>query len=491
MLAKIKSFLFKNTTEKQTVAKNSFWLAVSNFGGRAIKAVVIVYAARVLGTAGYGVFSYAITLATFLTIFIDPGVNSILMRDASKVNEAEQRRTFSTMWLLKIALIAIGASVIIFIAPSFSTLPGAKLLLPIVACILALDATRDFFTAFLRSQERMEWDAGIYLAANVGILVFGYLFLQIQTSPSAFTWGYVAGDVLGVMVASIVIRKYFRNFLASIDLKRILPILGEAWPFAVTGALAMLLTSADILIMSWMRTASDVGIYSAAIRIVQILYLVPMVFQFSTLPLLGRLAHADPPRFRAALERVIKLILLTATPLALGGVILGTQIMTFLFGGPYAAGGLAFKLLMVGLLFDFPTAVISSAIFAYNHQRSLIVTSAIGGLVNVGLDLLLIPRFGITGSAVATLFAQFLSNWYLWHIMKKLNYFEVMPALGRVLVAGLVMAFAVGMLSLLHVHLLLNIAAGAIVYALALYLLREPMLREVKNVFFPPVEAAA
>ena len=168
-----------------------------------------------------------------------------------------------------------------------------------------------------------------------------------------------------------------------------------------------------------MKTASDVGIYSAAIRIIQVLYLVPTVFQFSTLPLLARLAGHDAVRFRAALERIVRFIFLAAVPLTVGGVILGTPIMAFVFGTPYAIGGNAFKLLMIGLLFDFPTAVISNAIFAYNHQKSLIITSAIGGAANVAFDLLLIPRFGITGSAVATLIAQGLSNWYLWHMMKK------------------------------------------------------------------------
>ena len=72
MFKKIKQFLFKNSSAKQTVAKNTFWLSVSNFGGRIIKAVIIIYAARVLGTAGYGVFSYALTLASFLTLLLPP-----------------------------------------------------------------------------------------------------------------------------------------------------------------------------------------------------------------------------------------------------------------------------------------------------------------------------------------------------------------------------------------------------------------------------------
>lgn len=486
MLNKLKSFLFHNTSAKQTVAKNSFWLAVSNFGGRAIKAGVIVYAARVLGTAGYGVFSYAITLSAFLTLFMDPGVNAILVRDVSKADESERQEIFATSLAIKSFFLPLGAAFLLFVAPIFSTLPGAKAILPIVAAVLALDTVREFFTSILRAEERMEWDAGIYLLTNFGVLVFGFIFLGIRRTPGSFTWAYVAADAAGIMLAVFLIRKYFRRVAEHFSARRVKPILSSAWPFAVTGVLSMFLTNADILIISWMRSASDVGIYSAAIRIVQFLYLVPTVFQISTLPLLSRLANPDGAgRFRAFLERTVKVIFLAAVPLAVGGAILGTSIMAFLFGAPYAAGGLAFKLLMVGLLFDFPAVVLSSAVFAYNRQRSLIVTSAIGGAANIAFDLLLIPRFGITGSAVATLIALALSNWYLWRAMKRINYFEALPHLGKILSAGLAMAAVTLAMLWLGLPVLLNIALSGAAYFGMLYALREPLLNEIRGVISP------
>ncbi len=492
MLQKIKSFLFENTTARQTVAKNSFWLATSNFGGRLIKAGVIVYGARVLGTAGWGVFSYAITLAGFLTLFMDPGINGIVMRDTAKVDDAERRAIFSTTFALKLAFLLLGVAVIIFVAPSFSTLPGAKALLPIVAIILALDTLREFFTSLARGMEKMEFDAAIFLLTNLGILVFGFVFLSTIKTPAAFAWAYVAGDVLGIALAVFIVRSYFKKLSTYFSPSLIAPILRSAWPFAITGALGLLLTNTDILIISWIQSASAVGIYSSAIRVIQVLYLIPMVFQFSTLPLFSRFANRDNAKFRAALEQTIGFIFFASVPLALGGAVLGTQIMSFIFGAAYAAGGLSFKILAVGLMFDFPAVVISSAVFAYNHQKGLIATSAIGGIVNVGLDILLIPLFGIAGSAVATLAAQVASNWYLWHMMKKINYFEVLPSLKKSVVAGAAMGAVTVALFFLNVNVLANVVLSALVYFAALRLLREPLLAEIKRVLMPaPPQATA
>lgn len=479
MLEKIKSFLFKNTSTKQTIAKNSFWLTVSNFGGRIVKAGVVIYGARLLGTAGYGVFSYAITLAGFFTLFMDPGVNGILLRDASAADDKQRRTIFSTIFFIKLALITIGVLIIAFIAPLFSTLPGAKALLPIVAIILFFDTTREFFLSLVRAMEKMEWEAGIFIFTNFAILVFGLAFIFHSSTPLALGWGYALGTAAGAIAAIYFMRDYLRNLTSHFSRKLVLPILRNAWPFAVTGALGLLLTNTDILIVSWIRTASDVGIYSAAIRIIQVLYLLPVIFQYSTLPVLARLARRDDEKFRAGFERIILLVFLLSIPMALGGLILGTQIMSFVFGTAYAPGGFALKILMLTMIIDYPGTIIVTSIFAYNHQRSLIISSIIGGVLNVLLDILLIPRFGITGSAIGTFIATFASNAYLWHIMNGVNPFSVLPRLGKVAGASIIMALACLGLLVANVNVVLNILACTLLYIGLLKLFREPLFGDL------------
>ncbi len=173
------------------------------------------------------------------------------------------------------------------------------------------------------------------------------------------------------------------------------------------------------------------------------------------------------------------MIFLASVPLSLGGIVLGTQIMSFVFGAPYAAGGLAFKILAATLIFDFPASIIINALFAYEHQKSLIVSSALGGVVNVGGDVALIPFFGITGSAIATLIAQAVNNGYLWHAMEKVNPFTVVGKLKKVAAAGIVMGVAATILLLLHVNVIINILACTALYFVVLKLLKEPLLEEI------------
>jgi PST family polysaccharide transporter len=411
---------------------------------------------------------------------VDPGINAVLIRDGAKASPEERRSLFSTTLLIKAAIIAVSVVVVITVAPFFSTLPGAKILLPLVALIIVFDSTREFLSSLFRAEEKMQWDAAAFLTTSISVVIFGFIFLHIAATPLSFTSAYAAGTAVGALLAIWFLRKSFGKIFAGVSAKRIVAILKTAWPFAITSTLGVLFTSTDILIISWMRSAAEVGIYSAAIRIVQVLYIVPGIICSSMLPLLARLAKRDPQKFRLALERAISFIFLISVPLSLGGAILGSGIVQLVFGSTYAAGGIAFSILMLSLSFDYAGGIIGNAIFAYDHQKSLIICSAIGGIGNVAFDLLLIPRWGIAGSAVATLLAQILSNSYLWYAMKKINRFSMLPRIRKVFVAGALMAAVTALMYAGHVNIIANIAVSGTIYFLILIWLKEPLLGEVK-----------
>jgi O-antigen/teichoic acid export membrane protein len=165
--------------------------------------------------------------------------------------------------------------------------------------------------------------------------------------------------------------------------------------------------------------------------------------------------------------------------MAVGGAILGRPLMELAFGPAFASGGTAFSILMTTLLVAFPGSIVANAIFAFGHQKTMVVTSAVGGVSNVLFDLLLIPRWGMAGSAVATLLALTISNGYVWYMLRRLVDFDVVPHLGRIMLATGVMGLATYQLAYWHVPVIATIAASAALYFLTLRLLREPLLKNL------------
>lgn len=487
MFKKIKSLLLENRTLRQTVAKNTFWLGISHIGGRLLRAVIVIYAARVLGASEWGVFSYSITLVAFLTVFADIGLNIITVREVARAGDRWRESPFiSTAFAVKLALTALGVIVIVFAAPSFTTIEGARKLLPLFAFIFAFDALRDNWFSIIRGRERMEQEALLYLATNAAIVVLGFSFLLTESTARSFAYAYALGTALGMAATAWAVRDYLRVCLSRFTRRLVLPLLKTAWPLAVSGVLGLLMLNTDILILSWLRSTEEVGYYSAVNRIVQLLYTFPALLATSVMPVFARLARRDDEIFRKVLERIVSISLMIAIPLGVGGALVSDGLTSFVFGPSYSPGAPSLQILLLTLLFDFPAVILSQALFAYNEQRKLVLYAVTGGMLNVALDLILIPHFGIVGSAWATLTAQVVSNVYLWRTLKAVNYFTIMPYLKRSFISTIVMAFAVLGVSISGLHVLFAVVPGGLVYLTSLVLLREPLLREARLILRSP-----
>lgn len=487
MWNKVKNFLFQNTTTRQTVAKNTFWLAVSDIGGRLLRAVVIIYAARVLGAADWGVFSYAVSLTALLTIFSDIGVGPIIVREGARLKEKpeEQRWLLSAAFSIRVILVAVGVLVILLIAPHFIADQSVKKLLPFATFIFAFDAMRNFGFSLIQALEKMEMEAALYLLTNAAIVVFGFIFLAVNAHVVSFATAYTLGTGIGAAATIYALRSEFKNIFARFPFRFVKYILAAGWPLALSGILGGLMIDTDILIIGWFRSAEEVGLYSAAQRIVQLLYTLPAIFTASLLPTFSRLARKDEIKFKLGLENALWLTYMAAIPLATGGVLLGKEITKFVFGAAYAGASLSFQILIATLLVNFSAVILSSVFFMYDQQKRLVAYTAIGGVLNIALDLILIPIYGIAGSAAATFIAQLAVNIYLWSAVRSIVQLNVLPRLKKIFAASALIGTIAFILNSFGAHILLSIGISGVAYFGILHLLKEPLVQEIKLILNP------
>jgi O-antigen/teichoic acid export membrane protein len=485
MLQKIKSFLFTNVTNRQTFAKNAFWLAFGNIGGRLVRGAIIIYAARVLGAAGWGIFSYGITLVAFLTVFIDIGIDAILTREAAKVKGDLERRVriISTALYIKLTLLALGVATVLFIAPHLAPLPGLVRLLPLMAAILVFDTLRNFSFAVMRSKERMEYEAMLYIFTNLSIVASGILFLHLWPTPASFTLSYATGTLLGLIATTTLLWREFIGAFSNFSKSLVWEILRAAWPFAISAVLSLLMLNTDVLVIGWFRSAEDVGLYSAAVRIIQLLYIFGGVAALSSLPIFSRFYEEDRARIRPALERILKFGFAFSLPAALGGIVAGPRLIYLFFGGAYSGATLSFQILLLTLAFNFLASILANVVFVHDKQRSLTVYMAIGGILNLTLDFLFIPRFGIVGSAFATLIAQLVADSYLWFIAWRIVRFSPHLKLGKVIFSSATAALTLYLLLKIGVTIFVAGPIAAIIYFGLLYVLKEPVFKEALAIF--------
>lgn len=476
-LIRIKSLLLENKNARQTFTKNVFWLSVANIANRLIRAALIIYAARALGVAGYGIFSYAVSLAAFFSIFSDMGVSALITKEASR-DASFLRKYFATALYIKIILIVISAVAIIFIAPLFSNIKEAIPLLPLAALLIAFDGMRDLSFAITRAWEKMQLEAGIGIVTNIAITVLGLLALFFMPDPQTFLLWYALGSGVGTFFAAWVLRAQLREITYYFNLHTAKKIIFEALPFSIMGLLGTIMLNTDAVILGYFSSATELGLYSAGQKIVFLLYAMPTILSSTIFPSMTRLAKENAERFGNVLETALIATFLISIPMFLGGVVLSKEIIHFLFGAAYQGAVVTFGIMLFTVILIFPQTFLTNGIFAFNGQKKFITLTLIGVIGNVILDLLLIPRFGIAGSATATVVVGTIVTFLMWQQMKIYTRFFPLRHLKKIALSAGVMLVSVLLLKTLNVNVLVNIVSSSLVYFGVLFFLKEKILEE-------------
>ncbi|MDP3052535.1 MAG: flippase [bacterium] len=483
MISKLKTFLFKNISPRQTITKNIFWLSASQIGTRIFRVIIIIYAARILGAAEYGVFSYVLGFAGFFAAFADIGINSLLTRDIA--GHPEQRNSyFSTSFWIKMVLLFFTALLIALVAPHFSNIKEASFLIPFVALMVIFDGIGEFAIAFLRGMEKMQWEALILSVENIALMVIGFIFLVISPTSKSLTFSYIASSGLATLLAIFILRNQFSKIFRYFDKKLAYRTIKAALPIAFSTAMGVFMINNDMVMLGWWRTATEIGYYSVGQRIVPFLYILSSLFAGAIFPVLSRFAQQNEKEKEKNLnEKSMASLFLVAIPLVVGGIILAEPIIGLTFGQVYLPGVPAFRVLLATLLWIYPITFLSYLVLAHNQQKKIVKYAIICSLANVLFNVLLIPVWGIIGAAIATFVSQIFYVFPTWKYMKKFSDFKTLRHLKKIIVGAIIMGVVSFILNYFNVNVILNIIVSAGVYFGALYLFKEKVLGEVLILF--------
>jgi PST family polysaccharide transporter len=401
MIAKLlQSFTGPITEGKKTILRNTAWLTGAEMMSRILRGILSIVAARMLGTEGLGVFSYAIALGGFLTFFEDVGIGTYVTRSYAR-NDQNKQNVFGTALVLKLLLGLTALAVFIGLGPVFSAIPESNIIIPIVALLMFSDQLRGFFFTITRAEERMHVDAIVQIITNVLIAILGIGALAITARPLFLAFGYLTGSVIGTIIMMIVIRNYIPNIRNVFQKDLFKEIVTASWPFTILAISNVLIFNTDSIFLGYYGTPTDVGLYGAASRLVMMFYILASLFSVVTFPsLVQKIAQGIP--IRAAIKKSLLLMILITIPLITGMTFGSSLIMQILFGASFVAAAPILAILSLTYIPVFTRSVLNNAILAKNIQRKFVWANIAGVMVNIGLDFLLVPHYLGVGAAIAS-----------------------------------------------------------------------------------------
>ena len=410
----------------QTLAKAFVGSAGMKLAFVAIGFVNSMLLAKLLAPAGYGVYAYVMALVAFLGIPSQLGIPTLSTREIAVTNARKDwahmkgliRRAHQGIALLTLVMV-LGALVALTFFGSriepqrLSAISLGLALVPIVA----LGALRGGMLRGLRKVLLGQFPEQI-----VKPLVFLALILVLSTtsvtvfSPVAALTAQIVASLCAFAVGMYLFLKNRPPELATaVPEYRTAAWIRSSIPFGLTAALTLINGQTDILVLGLYREDAEVGIYRVAVQMATLVIFGLQVVNAIQGPHIAHLyALGDKERLQTLVTRSSQGILALTIPVVLAMVLFGGIIIRTAFGEEYAAAYVPLVILCVGQVVNASMGSVGSLLNMTGHERDTMQSVFIGATVNVTLNFILTPRWGMIGAATATATTLIVWNLIMW-----------------------------------------------------------------------------
>lgn len=406
------------TTTGRRVLRNTIVLMVGDATSKLGLFVLYAVIARELGQGGFGDYTLAISLAFFVRAAA-LGIDLILSREVSRDLDNVHGLFWETVAFKLGAGVAVVAGVTVFAAFDNDGGPGLALAVLLIGLSNVIDVVALSIHSVLRGRELMKAPAAALALETIIVVIVGSVALLLGGGLVLLGVAYlVAAVVAFAFIAEAMHRHGIRPRVRG-ETRGIGWLAKAALPTGIASFFGVALARLDAVILSIMTGSSvTVGLYGGAYRIYEATLFLNWAFGMAIYPMLSRLQQGTHA-LRRALEISTKAISAVTMPVTGAMALFGPAILELLLGDDFGGGGTAIRILS-GATFLYGVFTVAALAVAGQDRQDLFPW--IGGaalLVNVVLNVVLIPPLSLNGSAIAMTAAQGVATGAMgWHAVR-------------------------------------------------------------------------
>jgi O-antigen/teichoic acid export membrane protein len=440
---------------------------------------LFIFAARVLGASEYGRYCYAGSVAALALIGMDLGLNLLFVRDGARDN-SQVPFYAGTLLILKCCLAALVALGMYFYCLYAQYSSSDTLLIMLAILSQSFLGITELGIAGLNSLERMDQEVKIKAFGRLAALLIAGSALLIGLGIWGLIGGMILANVFGAIFAMTLLARH-GGFKFRLKRGFVLYLFKSSLPLVLVNIFVLVYFRVDIFMLERMgESYQRIGWYAAGLRIVDAASLIPTMLSVSMLPILSSLQLSDPIGMKSLFQKGQRLLLLIGLPAAAGIYSIRAEAAVFMYGPEYGQSAQALAWLAPAVAILFLNHMQLCALTALGRQRLCAMATGLCVMVNIGLNLLLIPPNGFAGAAQATLGTEIcLFALCAWFISKHLG----ATGLGRQAVKPALAALAMALIlwGLPKLWLPLMVGLGMLIYAAILVLLGGVNKQELRE----------
>lgn len=463
---------------RERLVRGGSAMVVGSIAQKALGLVQTVIVVRALPVDRFGAYSFAMAYALFVATLSDVGVDTVLTRRLARADGADSGVVLASGMVVKTVMVA--ASLVI--ATVATLLYDIDLRVPAIVGVATIIGTIPS-TLALVDMARLRPAAPMVIRTAGSILALAAVAIAALAGASVLVLVAVQTTTAIATGIALWVRTARRHPIAlRFDRAEARSVLVEALPVGLATLAVVIFARVDQLLLGAMSTVRELARYGVAVRVVEAFNFVPTAIGAIALPALAHLDTFDPARARRLVRTGFRYLAVAVLPLAALVTVSGGDLLAEVFGSPYRAAAPSLTLLFWANYFVFAWVLARQVLVAGRQGRSLAILAWVAAVVNVALNIVLIPSFGAKGSAAASLIA------YAAPFVGSLLLASSRPVFGTAVIAALrpavaaaVVLGAVWVASQLTNNLACQLLAFAVSAPAAVILTRSLTVRELRG----------
>ena len=387
------------------IAKNTLFLFVSQIISYILAFFYMIYIARYLGADGFGILSFALAFTGIFSILADLGLNTLTVREIAR-DKSLTSKYFSNVVLMKIILSALTFGILAAVINLMGYPQEVINVVYFVALYSILTAFYGIFNSIFQAYEKIEYQSIGQVLSNV--LLFSGVLIGIYYGFSVLGFAFIffISSVISLIYIFLVYIWKFPPYKMQFSWNFWKSTIKEALPFGLTGISGMVYTYIDSVMLSLFQGNEVVGWYNAAYRLILALLYVPITINTTLFPSMSQFHISSRDSLNLITEKYFKLMVVTGIPMGAAVTILADNIIILIFGYGYLQSVIALQILIWTTVFTFIGAAFIRLLEATNRQLIVTKISALCVVVNIVLNLILIPTFSYIGASISTVVTE-------------------------------------------------------------------------------------
>ncbi len=389
-------------TAARRIARNALALTGSQGITLALNFIAWAHIARTLAPDGFGVLGFGTALLAYFAVVVQLGFDAVVVREAARAPERVPELAGS---LMALRLLLCGAALVVYAAVVLALPRPASVHAALLVQSLSLVALATRLGWVFQAAERLgalaarDAATAVLNAAAVLLLVRGHNQVVLA---AALTAGV---PLIGNAWLWVAYHRTFGRLRLRASRAAWMALLRPALPLAASAFLIEIYLRLDQVMLEFLYSTASVGLYSAAVRLIVLAQVFGSIAYGVYFPTLAA-AVGDADRMRATGRAAARILLPIGLCMAVAGPWLAHDALAFAFGSAYTAAAPAMAVLLVNVGVVYVNMTVGTPLMAWDLQKPYMWAVLGGAVVNVILNVTLIPPYGLVGAAVATLASE-------------------------------------------------------------------------------------